>query len=1065
MSTFLRTARQPLIGLLLVALIAGATTAAGRATTMPRQTFRDDQPTNQQKATAAPSKGEALHAYEKLPLSFIPNSGQTDPSVRYYAQGSGYRFSFSRTGALLAFVRGKRGSALGLHFLRASRKVEPQGERRAPGKVNYLIGNDPAAWRTDLPTYQEISYRNLWPGVDLVFRGSEGRLKYELLVRPEARMGSISFAYRGARALSLDPHGNLRIRTPLGVLSDERPVSYQDIDGKRVPVESRYVLAGEGAFGFAIGPHDASRPLVIDPGLVYSTLLGGSSNDQGRGIAVDASGSAVVTGLTMSANFPFTPGEDFTLGDGQDAFVAKLNPAGSGLLFSTYLGGSTNTDAGFAVALDVPGNVFVTGTTASTDFPVLGVIGSSYGGSGDGFVTKFSSTGTLLSSRYLGGGGNDQGFGITVDASGSPIVTGVTASSTFPTAPTPGAYDPSWNGLNDAFVTKLTTTLSTLVYSTYLGGSGSDLGEAVALDVMGKAIVTGVTESSNFPFSPLAYDTSYNGLQDAFVTKFNLTGSATEFSTFLGTTGNDQAYGIAVDSAGSPIVTGYTNSSAFPTPAGYDPSYNGGAFDAFVTKFDPTGATLTFSTFLGGGSTDQAFGIALDASGRPTVTGTTNSAGFPATPGAFDQSYNGAGDVFVTRLTATGSSLVYSTFLGGTGVDNGFAIAVDASTSAYVTGGTFPFGAGPFFPTTPLAFDTTANGALDAFVTKLDLIGAPATLMLRPKTATNQVGNPHTVTATVTDFGGQPVPDVTVRFTVTGVNPTGGSDVTDANGEATFTYTGTVAGPDTITAYADTNSSSTQDPGEPSDTATKVWTPGPPATLTLEPTAPPPNTVGETHCVTATVRDVFGNPVPDVTVRFSVPTALATHATPASGSATTNASGQAQFCFSSSLPGEDLIHAFADTNNNGSQDAGEPFGDATKTWVLPTSTEFCEVKITEGGWIVANNDDRSSFGGNGKVPSGASEVQGQEEYQDHGPADPRNVKSIELTATTCSDDLKNATIFGRATIDGSGDYVFRIDVIDNGEPGTDDSYGIIMSDGYASGQQQLQGGNVKIHKN
>jgi Bacterial Ig-like domain (group 1) len=215
--------------------------------------------------------------------------------------------------------------------------------------------------------------------------------------------------------------------------------------------------------------------------------------------------------------------------------------------------------------------------------------------------------------------------------------------------------------------------------------------------------------------------------------------------------------------------------------------------------------------------------------------------------------------------------------------------------------------------------------------------------------------------------------------------------------------------------------------------------------------------------VTATVTDAFGNPVPGVTVRFSVPTAVATFASPSSGSDVTDASGEATFCYSASLPGVDAIHAFADTNNDGGQDPGEPFGDATKTWTVPPSTELCEVKITEGGWMVANNGDRASFGGNAKVDADGN-VQGQQEYQDHGPAQPRNAHSIELLATTCSDDLTSATIFGTATINGSGEYVFRIDVIDMGQPGTSDSYGIMLSDGYASGQKQLQGGNVTIHK-
>ncbi|HEX9270015.1 MAG TPA: Ig-like domain-containing protein, partial [Candidatus Limnocylindria bacterium] len=389
----------------------------------------------------------------------------------------------------------------------------------------------------------------------------------------------------------------------------------------------------------------------------------------------------------------------------------------------------------------------------------------------------------------------------------------------------------------------------------------------------------------------------------------------------------------------------------------------------------------------------------------------------------------------------------------------GQAIALDASGAAYVTG----LANASDFPTTPGAYDTTANGSSDAFVTKLITVGAPYTLTLAPATDTNEVGNPHTVTATVTDFGAQPVSGATARFTVTGKNPTSGSAVTNASGSATFTYTGTVAGLDTINAFADTNDNGAQDAGEPGAVATKTWTPGPPATLTLTP-ATATNVVNFTHCVTAAARDVYGNVVPGATVIFSVGNATATSASPTGASVVTNASGQAQFCFSASLPGTNTIHAFADTNLNGTQDATtvppEPFADATKTWIVPVSA--CDVTVTVGGAIVASNGDEATFGGAARV-TGAT-VQGQQTYQDHGPVAARSVNSIELLALVCDGTAGTATIFGTATIDGSGAYFFRIDLVDMGEPGTSDTYGITLSDGYSSGEQTLHRGNIKIHK-
>ncbi|HKY51070.1 MAG TPA: SBBP repeat-containing protein [Candidatus Limnocylindria bacterium] len=949
------------------ALPAGVALVMSLVLVVPNAAWRDAQTPGEASADERPRPAAGtLESFGKLPPLFVENEGQADRDVRFVAQGPGYRFSFRRAAASLALVNGTRGAAIELRFVDADPTAELEARRETPGKVNYFLGNDPAGWRIGLATYEELVYRDLWPGIDLAFHGAAGELKYEFILEPRANVADIRLEYRGADSLTLGSDGGLRIATALGVLSDAAPLSYQEIDGRRVRVESRFILDGGVAFG--VGTYDADRPLVIDPGLVYSTLLGGSNVDQGRGIAVDGSGSAVVTGLTASTNFPVSPGAfDATLGDGQDAFVTKLDPTGSALVFSTYLGGTTlpgapGTDAGHAVALDPAGNIFVTGTTASADFPTLAGFDPSYNGSGDAFVTKFSPTGALLGSTYLGSPGNDQGFGIVVDGSGSPIVTGVTPAAGFPT--TLGAYDTSFNGLNDVFITRLIPTLSALVYSTYLGGNASDLGQAVDLDAAGMAIVTGMTAGGTvaFPTTAGAYQPAYGGgPNDAFVTKLSLTGTALIYSTFLGGIGNDQGFGIGIDTVGDPIVTGGT-SGGFPTTAGaYDTTYNGGAFDAFVSELSLTGSTLVFSTYLGGTSTDQGMGIAIDAMDRPTITGTTNSASFPTTCGAFDTTYNGAGDIFVTRFDAAGASLVYSTFLGGSGVDNGLAIAVDATTSAYITGQTFPFGAAPY-PTTPLAFDTSANGSTDVVVTKLDMIAA-ATLDLQPPTDTNVVGTPHTVTATLTGVG--------------------------------------------------------------------------------------------------------GGPCPGITVYFSVPTAVATAASPSSGSDVTDANGQATFTYTAALPGMDTIHAFADLNADGDQDTPpEPFNTVTKLWTVPPSTEFCEVTITNGGWIVALNGDRASFGGNAKVGADG-EIQGQQQYQDHGPADPRNVHSIELLATTCDTDSDpaTATIFGRATIDGSGDFFFRIDVIDGGQGGANDSYGITLSDGYVSGQQQLEGGNVTIHRN
>jgi Bacterial Ig-like domain (group 1) len=335
--------------------------------------------------------------------------------------------------------------------------------------------------------------------------------------------------------------------------------------------------------------------------------------------------------------------------------------------------------------------------------------------------------------------------------------------------------------------------------------------------------------------------------------------------------------------------------------------------------------------------------------------------------------------------------------------------------------------------------------------------GAPATVTLSPATATNKAGEQHCVTATVRDASGNPTPGIEVVFSVSGANSAGGTKTTDANGQATFCYTGTHAGEDAIRAFADTNESGSQDAGEPAGAATKTYVAAAPATVTLSP-ATATNTVGTQHCVTATVKDAFGNPAAGVTVRFSV-----TGSTTTSGSKTTDAGGQATFCYQGpELPGADEIKAYADANKSNTQDAGEPAGSASKTWVVPVSTPLCSVSITNGGRITANNGDKGTFGGNAQVSSKGA-PKGNEEYQDHGPATNINVKSIQVLAVTCSPDKKQASIYGKATINGSGSYLFKIDVKDVAEPGIGrDTYRILLSNGYDSGEHTLEAGNIQI---
>jgi Beta-propeller repeat len=674
-------------------------------------------------ATAPDAEQRAQDAYGKLPLSFVANAGQTDRRVRYYTQDAGFSFYFTDSKAVLAFEKGKRGQALELRFLGANPNAELVAAARRPGRVNYLAGSQ---HHTNLPTYGRLVYRDLWPGIDMSFRGAGGKLKYEFYLHAGADPDDIRLAYAGAERLSLGAAGSLLIDTPLGALRDAPPTSYQRIGGSRVAVESRYVLAGNH-YGFALGRYDRTQPLVIDPSLVYSTYLGGSSLEFGRDNAVDGAGSAYVTGMTDSADFPTTPGAfDASDNPNSDAFVTKLNPGGSTLVYSTYLGGS-GQDFGQGIEVDSTGSAYVVGRANAADFPTTpGAFDTVYNGGffGDAFVAKLSPSGSaLLYSTYLGGGGNDQTDAIALDAAGSAYVSGYTDSTDFPT--TPGAFDTTLGpaGFTDAFATKLSPGGSSLVYSTYLGGGDPDFGSGIAVDGAGSAYVTGVSDSTDFPTTAGAFDTTHNGDADAFVTKLSASGSAPlVYSTYLGGSDVDAGGAIAVE-AGSAYVAGTTESTNFPTtPGAFDTGFNGTS-DAFVARLSASGsAPLVYSTYLGGLGLDNGVGIAVGAAGSTYVIGRANSADFPTTPDAFDTTHNGLGDAYVTKLSGSGSApLQYSTYLGGDRADFAEGIALDSAGGAYVTGTT----RSTAFPTTPGAFDTTPSVSDEAFVTKLSFEQPP----------------------------------------------------------------------------------------------------------------------------------------------------------------------------------------------------------------------------------------------------------------------------------------------------------------------------------------------------
>ena len=543
----------------------------------------------------AATQAQVSEAYGKLPLHFEANHGQTDARVSFLARGPGYTLFLIPTEAVLALRPPPAASpppaanqkriakptppVLRLQFVGANSRAQVVGREELSGKSHYFLGNDPRKWRTNIPTYARVQYKDLYLGVDLLVYGTQRQLEFDIIVAPGADPRAIRLGFQGVDNLDIDAQGDLILRTRGSEFRQRKPFIYQEINGTKKTVPGMYVLTGKFQVGFQVAAYDPTKSLVIDPMLTYSTYLGGSDYDAGRGIAVDAAGNAYVTGETYSTNFPLANPFRGTFAGG-DAFVTKLNATGSALVYSTYLGGSDD-DVGHGIAVDGAGNAYVTGLTRSANFPAVNPFQRAYAGGGDAFVTKLNATGSaLVYSTYLGGSDQEAGHGIAVDGAGNAYVTGWTRSANFPAV---NAFQGTYGGgIMDAFVTKLNTTGSALVYSTYLGGSNTDFGFGIAVDAAGNAYVTGETESGNFPTAN-SLQPAFGGTGDAFVTKLNAAGSALVYSTHLGGSGYDASHGIDLDAAGNAYVTGWTSSPNFPTMNPFQRAYAGDS-DAFVVK-------------------------------------------------------------------------------------------------------------------------------------------------------------------------------------------------------------------------------------------------------------------------------------------------------------------------------------------------------------------------------------------------------------------------------------------------------------------------------------------------
>jgi len=663
-------------------------------------------PANPRVARLRPSaRAQLIKAYAELPLRFELNRGQTDKQVKFLSHGRGYALFLTGTESVISFTDrpGEQcGTGLNLQGPQASGHAPPSlavgdacrevlriglvganptatvsGVGQLPGTANYFIGEDPRQWHTGIPIYAKVRYQDAYPGVDLVYYGNPRMLEYDFVVAPGVDPRVIRLSVQGQDELKLDAQGDLLLIKASRELRFHKPHLYQELHGARPTVSGRYVLEGSHQVSFQVASYDSSRPLIIDPVLSYSTYLGTANFDQGNGIAVDFNGHAYVTGFTSSSSFPTTSGSlDTTNNGGHDAFVTKLNPRGSALVYSAYLGGSA-TDQGTAITVDPSGSAYITGQTFSSNFPTTaGALKSTYSGNGDAFVSKLSAGGSsLVYSTYLGGSGLDEALGIAVDSGDDAYITGQTFSTNFPTM---SALQPSNAGNQDAFVTELNAGGS-LIYSTYLGGSGYDQGNAIAVDSSGNAYVAGYTSSTNFPTANAIQGAcaSCSNVNDAFVAEISTNGTGLVYSTYLGGNGDDQGMGIAVDAQGNAFVTGFTFSTNFPTTAGVlQPSLLGTA-SAFVTQISTNGTLLNYSTYLGASRFNYGQGIAV-LNGNAYVAGVTSSSSFPMVS-PIQATKSGGPDAFVAELNATASALIFSTFLGGSSFDQASAIAVDTS--------------------------------------------------------------------------------------------------------------------------------------------------------------------------------------------------------------------------------------------------------------------------------------------------------------------------------------------------------------------------------------------------
>lgn len=662
-------------------------------------------------------------------LYFEPNHGQASGDVLMLARGSGGMVELLADG--MRFV--PAGASFGAKRLwqwklvgsRPAAAVE--GQQTQAGVSNYFVGAHPENWLTDLPHFSQAVYRQPYPGVDLVVHGSSsgsgaGELEYDFIVQPGADTRQLAVEFAGAESFALDSQGSLIFKTAGETITHRAPVAYQRQGDTLQYVASAYKIESAHPLrvGFALGEYDHSRELIIDPVVEYGRFFGGSQEDEILAISVDKAGYVYMTGETSSPDLPVAAdslkhtASVFQTKGNTLAFVAKLDPTGTKLIYCTYLGGS-KTAVGHNIKIDAAGNAYIGGRTEASDFPLMKPIQAQFGGgSDDGFVAKLNAAGNaLVYSTYIGGSEYDQGRALAVDAAGNAYLTGITESPNFPLK---NPIQAKYSGKQDSFALKINAAGDALVYSTYLGGSGDDVGHAIAVDAAGAAYITGLSNSLDFPLArPLQRQFKGGVGDDTIVVKINPAGSAFVYSTYVGGLKDDEARAIAVDGQGNAVVTGYTQSPDFPLSWPMQADFGGGTHDVFAFSLQPDGSAFNWSTFLGGSGGDYGRGLALDGAGNVYLTGYTDSKNFPTRNPSQADYAGGSADVFYAKLDRTGRTLLLSSFLGGDAYERGRGMAVDARGNIYISGRT----ESKSLPVTKPHSPAFGGGPNDGFIVKI----------------------------------------------------------------------------------------------------------------------------------------------------------------------------------------------------------------------------------------------------------------------------------------------------------------------------------------------------------